>query len=346
MHAFRTTPPWSSTTPSSTTMAPVHSRPGAIDSPRTSLSDQEECSAKLHRTTLARRAKGQIQSRDDYREHCSLLSRAQQEQLLQYIDNLTRRGLPPNHHNVRVFAYNICGVWPGKNWASRFVQQHREIITSQYLLGFDISRKRADNWWLVNQFFIIVQEKWKQYKYAPYNVYNMDEKGFLLGILQKMRRIFTRAWQEQGKLLGMAQDGSRTWITLVACICADGTSLSSALIYPASSGGIQDSWLNDYQPEDDCYFSSSETGWTNSTLAMDWLTRVFDRATREKAHYGREPRLLLLDGHISHINIEFIDWCDKHNIYICAYPPHTTHRLQPLDKSVFAPLATSYSQEL
>ena len=327
-------------------MAPVHSRPSAFESSSPPLLDQDAHTVKLHRTTLARRAKGEIQSRRDYREKCGLLSRAQQEQLLKYIDDLTRRGLPPNHHNVRTFAFNICGVWPGKNWASRFVQQHREIITSQYLLGFDISRKRADNWWLVNQFFIIVQEKWKQYKYAPYNVYNMDEKGFLLGILQKMRRIFTRAWQEQGKLLGMAQDGSRTWITLVACICADGTSLPSALIYPASSGGIQDSWLNDYQPEDDCYFSSSETGWTNSTLAMDWLTRVFDRATREKARYGREPRLLLLDGHISHINIEFIDWCDKHNIHICAYPPHTTYRLQPLDKSVFAPLATYYSQEL
>ena len=164
-------------------MAPVHSRPSAFESSSPPLLDQDAHTVKLHRTTLARRAKGEIQSRRDYREKCGLLSRAQQEQLLKYIDDLTRRGLPPNHHNVRTFAFNICGVWPGKNWASRFVQQHREIITSQYLLGFDISRKRADNWWLVNQFFIIVQEKWKQYKYAPYNVYNMDEKGFLLGIL-------------------------------------------------------------------------------------------------------------------------------------------------------------------
>jgi hypothetical protein len=76
---------------------------------------------------------------------------------------------------------------------------------------------------------------------------------------------------------------------------------------------------------------------------MDWLTRVFDRETRQKANFGREPRLLYLDGHISHINIEFIDWCDKHNIYICVYPPYITHRLQPLNKSVFAPLAAYYS---
>src|ERR1700761_7988751 len=159
MHAFRATPSYSSTTTSSTTMAAVHSRPGAIDSPRAPLSDEEEYGAKLHRTTLARRAKGQIQSRDDYREECSLLSRAKQEHLLQYIDKLTRRGLPPDHHNVRVFAYNICGNWPGKNWTSRFVRQYQDRITSQYLVGLNISRKRADNWWLVNSFFNTLQEK-------------------------------------------------------------------------------------------------------------------------------------------------------------------------------------------
>jgi hypothetical protein len=85
------------------------------ESSRPPLSDEDEYTTGLHRTTLARRAKGQIQSREDYREQCGLLSRAQQEQLLKYIDRLTRRGLPPNHHNVRTFAYNISGKWPGKN---------------------------------------------------------------------------------------------------------------------------------------------------------------------------------------------------------------------------------------
>jgi len=31
---------------------------------------------------------------------------------------------------------------------------------------------------------------------------------------------------------------------------------------------------------------------------------------------------------------------------VAVYPPHSTHRLQPLDISLFAPLATRYSQEL
>jgi DDE superfamily endonuclease len=79
---------------------------------------------------------------------------------------------------------------------------------------------------------------------------------------------------------------------------------------------------------------------------MQWLTTVFDRHTKQKARNGRDPRLLYLDGHGSHINMSFLNWCEKHNVHICVYPPHTTHRLQPLDVSIFAPLATAYSQEL
>src|SRR5271170_2709214 len=174
----------------------------------------------------------------------------------------------------------------------------------------------------------------------------MDEKGFLIGILKKTHRIFTKSWKKQGKLQGAAQDGNRSWITLIAGICADGTSLPPALIYQASSGDIQDSWVDDYQPDDKAYFTSSTTGWTNNELGMEWLIRVFDHATKKKAGNGWEPRLLFLDGHGSHINMPFLEWCHTHNIHICAYPPHTTHRLQPLDKSIFSPLATYYSQEL
>jgi hypothetical protein len=37
----------------------------------------------------------------------------------------------------------------------------------------------------------------------------MDEKGFLIGYLQKVRRIFPKALIEEQKLLDTSQDGSR-----------------------------------------------------------------------------------------------------------------------------------------
>jgi hypothetical protein len=44
--------------------------------------------------------------------------------------------------------------------------------------------------------------------------------------------------------------------------------------------------------------------------------------------------------------MKFLDWCEKHKTLLAVYPPHSTHRLQPLDVSVFAHLATYYSQAL
>lgn len=177
------------------------------------------------------------------------------------------------------------------------------------------------------------------------NIYNMDEKGFLIGKLQKTRRIFTRELYEQGTLAGAGQDGSREWITVVATICADGTKLPPALVYKAIPGNLQDTWLDDFEPDEhDCHFASSPNGWTSDELGYSWLTGLFEKQTAPKAR--RSHRLLFVDGHGSDLNMKFLNWCEQHKILLAVYPPHSTHRLQPLDVGVFAPLANYYSQEL
>jgi hypothetical protein len=162
---------------------------------RENLKDSTESNfiRQPHRTTISRRAKGQIQPREQYVKYSSLLSKPQEEMLLSYISKLTKKGLPPNHYNLRVFTSNICGQLPSKSWATKFIRQHKEKITSHYLVGFDLTRKKADNYYLINKYFEIIREKISQYQFAPQNVYNMDEKGFLIGLIQKTRRIFTKA---------------------------------------------------------------------------------------------------------------------------------------------------------
>ena len=45
--------------------------------------------------------------------------------------------------------------------------------------------------------------------------------------------------------------------------------------------------------------------------------------------------MLLLNGYGSHHTLEFINYCDENGIIPFAFPPHTTHILQPLDVVVF-----------
>ncbi len=123
----------------------------------------------------------------------------------------------------------------------------------------------------------------------------MDEKGFLLGIIQKSKRVFTK----DIKIGGSGQDGNREWITILATICMDGSFLPPSIIYQATPDNLQDSWLDSYEQQE-VYFTSSKTGWTNDELGLSWLIKVFDRHTKEKARQARDWRLLLVDGHGSH----------------------------------------------
>lgn len=50
-----------------------------------------------------------------------------------------------------------------------------------------------------------------------------------------------------------------------------------------------------------------------------------------------------MDGHNSHINDEFLKKCEELRIRIGILPPHSTHRLQPLDVGFFSPLSTAYT---
>ncbi|KJZ69849.1 hypothetical protein HIM_10749 [Hirsutella minnesotensis 3608] len=116
---------------------------------------------------------------------------------------------------------------------------------------------------------------------------------------------------------------------------------------PGKPGQVQDSWLTEFDPEHQAaFFTTSETGWTNHELGKEWLIGVFDRFTKEKARNGRDYRLLITDGHSSHVNMDFLEWCDQHRIIVAVFPPHSTHRLQPLDVSLFGPLSTAYTNQL
>ena len=53
-----------------------------------------------------------------------------------------------------------------------------------------------------------------------------------------------------------------------------------------------------------------------------------------------------LDGHTTHTkNLALLDLARDNGVFIPCLPPHTTHRLQPLDVCVMKPLSTNLSLE-
>ena len=88
-------------------------------------------------------------------------------------------------------------------------------------------------------------------------------------------------------------------------------------------------------------WASNTKGWTCDAIGEDWIRTVFEPATHTEA-----TRLLVVDGHGSHITAPFIRFCIDYNILVFLLPPHSSHLTQPLDVGIFSPLKTRMSEEL
>ncbi len=175
----------------------------------------------------------------------------------------------------------------------------------------------------------------------------MNEKSFLLELLQKTRKVFSLKHLDSDKLLSADQDNNREWIILIAIICMNMTHIPSSIIYQMISDNIQNSWLTEYDlKEQFCFFAFFTTDWTNDELIYSWLTIVFDRNTRLKARNSRDYHLLFVDKHDSHINMKFLDWCEQNKMLVTLYSSHSTHYLQSLNVSLFNSLTNYYLQNL
>lgn len=128
----------------------------------------------------------------------------------------------------------------------------------------------------------------------------------------------------------------RTVVTAVECISADGRYLDPMIIWPATTH--RSNWTT--YPTPGWHYACSESGYTDSQISFEWLARVFDPQTRERA--SGKPRLLICDGFGTHETLEILEHCFANNIRLCRLPSHTSHKLQPCDVAVFAPLKTAY----
>jgi hypothetical protein len=54
-----------------------------------------------------------------------------------------------------------------------------------------------------------LEEQIAKYNLVPKDIHNIDEKGFLIRVLAKQKRIFSRQRYKEGGIKQMIQDGNR-----------------------------------------------------------------------------------------------------------------------------------------
>jgi hypothetical protein len=135
---------------------------------------------------LERRMRGILDRRTAHM-HQQLLLPAEEENLTHWVLNMAEWATPVSLEDLRQTAHDILqqrkplAAIPGDSWAKGFEARHPEVARAKTIA---LERARADglSQATTTQHFKLLKE-WleKNPDLPPQNVFNMDEKGFMLG---------------------------------------------------------------------------------------------------------------------------------------------------------------------
>ena len=309
----------------------------------------------ISHATLSRQLNGSkpcIQAHADQQ----LLTPAEERSIVRWILQIEEWGFPPRLAHVKEavallrgvrFAEQIdANVSPGKNWITRFLDRHPELV-AKFSSQFDKKRLQANDPDIISDHFRRIAAVRRKYGITDSRTFNMDEKGFRQGISDRAKVICQR--RPRGTTGKVAQDGNKELVTVIETISGNGTVLPPLIIFKGKQFSMGWFQITSRNPKLELAckgwkISYSISGWTNSTIALSWVEH-FDALTRDDCPAGAY-RLLILDGHGSHITVEFVEYCLSHYIVVYCLPAHSTHLLQPLDVGLFSPLQKAYTSRV
>jgi len=273
------------------------------------------------------------------RQRKQRLSPEEESVLVKWITRLQVWGWPARVEQARFMAEDLLRAKGdskplGINWTQKFLKRHKQLKT-KYIPPLDKERALAQDPYILSDWFQLYQRIKAEFNVQDSDIYNMDEKGFLQGVIAKLKVMLSKYETNQH----MTHCGNREWTTLIETISLTGRSLRPWIIFKAQLQ--QKAWVDAY-PEG--HFTCSENGWTNNEIGLCYFQTCFDPETT--LGQKGEWRILILDGHASHISTRTIEYCITKKIILLCLPAHTTHLLQPLDVGVFAPLSTAYKKHV
>lgn len=180
-------------------------------------------------------------------------------------------------------------------------------------------------------------------EYPPSCLYNMDEAGFEAAFARKTRKIGPKSFSGNHQAVPSASNGH---ITVIACIGVDRAPVPPVVIFTSqATGAIPDTWTPTTESSIRQLAIGTDSGWINSHVMLVWLKDAFDPATRDLVPPGAK-RLLFLDGHESHVKVEFLEACWALNIVCVILPANMSGVFQPLDVDFFNHLKGAYHRQV
>jgi len=212
----------------------------------------------------------------------------------------------------------------GADWFTGFVRRN-PTISVRIPEATSLARAASFNRPNVAKYFAKLAEVMDRYKFEPVNIWNMDETG--VTTVTKPSKVVAERGLKQVGAITSAERG--TLVTVAIAVNVIGNATPPMFIFPRVnfySHFIRDGPVG-------AIGTANKSGWM---MEGDFL--VFMKHFVKYAKPSLEtPVLLLLDNHSSHLSIEAITYAKEQGVVMLSFPPHCSHRLQPLDRSVYGP---------
>ena len=144
---------------------------------------------------------------DDYGVRNQSLHPEREAELVRYIETLTERRLPPTRTMIQQFASQLAGKPVSESWVSRFLRRHPNHLISRSGKAMAKERTKANSGAKYSLYFKLLHKKIEEYNVQPTHIFNMDEKGFQLGQVGNIKRIFSRRLYKQKGARQALKDG-------------------------------------------------------------------------------------------------------------------------------------------
>ena len=111
----------------------------------------------------------------------------------------------------------------------------------------------------------LLQEVKEEFRILDSNLYNMGERGCILGVSERAR-ILTPS---SSRVKYAKQPGNRESVTIIECICSTGTVIPPFVIWSAQSHRDNSVLLNMKFSMDGLVFATSPNGYTDYKLGLN-----------------------------------------------------------------------------
>jgi hypothetical protein len=174
-------------------------------------------------------------------------------------------------------------------------------------------------------FFANLGKVYDKYNFQCQEIYNVDETA--VTTVQKPTRIIAREGVKQVEAMTAAERGCL--VAMALAVSASGNSIPPFFVFPRKN-------YRGY------FIENGPEGSTGSANKSGWMTG--DDFLLYMEHFINDTRvtkyrtvLLLLDNHQSYLAVKVPDLVKENGVVLLSFPPHTSHKLQPLHRSVYGP---------